>query len=78
MPKAIEIYVEALTGTLMLDANTPTRELIFRFGWDDPGVIWPMMNDTVPGIICSRIRLVRQNGMHERRKQHRRIDYGSA
>lgn len=59
MPKAIEIYVEALTGSLMVDVNTPMRTPTFRFGWDAPSEIWEAMNDTVPGIICGRVRLVK-------------------
>ncbi len=62
MPKAIEIYVDQFTRELVVDTNHPMRESIFRFGWDDPGVIWPMMNDTVPAIICSRVRLVQHDG----------------
>ncbi len=62
MPKAIEIYVDQFTRELVVDTNHPMRESIFRFGWDDPQAIWEGMNDTVPAIICSRVRLVQQDG----------------
>jgi hypothetical protein len=65
MPKAIEIRVDPILKCVVIDTNFPNREVngaswapkLFHLGWDTPEEIWEEMQDTVPTMICFRMRL---------------------
>ena len=65
MPKAIEIRVDPVSKCVVIDTNFPNREVqgaswepqLFHLGWETPEEIWEAMHETVPTMICYRMRL---------------------